>query len=374
MTKDIWHFPRRDLAERTLQALIKGPARALLLFGPRRIGKTEFLRKDVAPLAMRRGHQIVYASFWQSSQTPAVVLIDAIGRAIAGETLSGLLFSAAGAAKGGVKLSGPISAGGPSIEIGFEKQDGAANADSLLALDRLIENLAKPGKPAILLLDEVQELAKDKSNEPLIAALRTSFDKQSNGVRVIFTGSNQDGLRRMFSARSAPFFHFASEIDLPRLDEAFVDHMIAAFQKATARLLDRASMIAAFNELDASPYLFRLLIDEMLPNPDLKPKAALVRIRGRIHTALGFEDQWSRLNLLQRAVAVALAEGVEKPFSEESVRTLARHVGDKSLTTGRVQTALKKLSKEGLAASHTGRWKLEDAEFGKFALEKSIPR
>lgn len=374
MTKDIWHFPRRDLAERTLQALTKGPAKALLLFGPRRIGKTEFLRKDIAPLAMRRGHLVVYASFWQSPQAPAVVLVDAIGRAIAGETLSGLLSSAASAAKGSVELSGPVSAGAGTIEVGLEKRPVDPNGDQLLALDRLIEKIARPGKPAMLLLDEVQELAKEKTNEPLIAALRTSLDKQSTGVRVIFTGSNEDGLRRMFSARSAPFFHFATEIDLPRLDEAFVDHMVAAFQKATSRVLDRAAMGAAFAELGASPYFFRLLIDEMLPNPDLKPQAALARVRGRIYAALGFEERWSRLNLLQRAVAVALAEGVEKPFSAESVGALARRIGDKSLTTGRVQTALKKLSKEGLAASHTGRWKLEEAEFGKFALEKSVTR
>ncbi len=370
MAQDIWHYPRRDLAERTLQALTKGPAKALLLFGPRRIGKTEFLRKDLAPLADKRGHQVVYASFWQSAGAPVATLADAIERALAGDSLAGLLSSAAGAARGNVKLSAPIPAAAASLEIGLEKSRRAAPSDQLLRLDKLIEKLARPGKPAILLLDEVQELARDKSNEPLIAALRTSFDKQSNGVRVVFTGSNQDGLRRMFSARSAPFFHFATEIDLPRLDEAFVDHMIAAFHRATSRSLDRAAMRAVLSEIDANPYLFRLVIDEMLAHPDLKPKSALARLRERLHAALGFDDQWSRLSALQRAVAASLADGVDKPFSEEVVRTIARRTGDTALTTGRVQTALKRLAKEGLASSHTGHWRIEDPEFAKFALEK----
>lgn len=371
MVRDIWHFSRRDLAERTLQALTRGPAKALLLFGPRRTGKTEFLRKDLAPLAGKRGHLVVYASFWQSALSPAAVLVDAFERALAGDSLAGLLATAAGGAKGSLKLSAPTPSGVGAIEIGLEKSRGAPATDPLLALDKLIERIARPDKPALLLLDEVQELAKEKSNEPLVAALRTSLDKQSNGVRVVFTGSSQDGLRRMFSARSAPFFHFATEIDLPRLDEAFADHMIDAFRKATARMLDRAAMVAAFDDLDANPYLFRLLIDEMLAHPDLKPKPALARLRTRLHAALGFDDQWARLNALQRAVAAALAEGAQKPFSEETVHDLARRTGDKTLTTGRVQTAIKKLAKDGLAASLAGRWKIEDPEFAKFVREKS---
>lgn len=367
MAKDIWHYPRRDLAERTFQALTKGPARALLLFGPRRIGKTEFLRKDFAPFAQRRGRQVVYANFWQSTRSPAAMLIDAIERSFAGESLAGLVESVAGAARASIKLSG----GGASIDVGLESPKGAPTADLLLRMDKLIEKLATPGKPAFILLDEVQELAKDKSNEPLVAALRTSLDKQSSGVRVIFTGSHQDGLRRMFSARSAPFFHFATDIDLPRLGDEFVDHMIAAFRAATTRKLDRAAMIAAFEDLGANPYLFRLLIDDMIAHPDAAAKTALKRLRGRIYLALGFEDQWLRLNPLQRAVAATLAEGVEKPFSEDSVKALARKIGDRSLTTGRVQTALKGLARHGIASAVTGSWALEDPEFARFVLEKA---
>jgi hypothetical protein len=373
MVRDIWHYPRRELADKTLKALTAGPAKALLLFGPRRIGKTEFLRKDIAPLASKRGHAVVYASFWQSPQAPVAVLVDAIKRSLAGESLAGALIDAAGSAKGGLKLSAPLGAGAASVEVGVEKVKDAAPAERLLALDKLIERIARPGKPAILLLDEVQELAKDDSNAALIASMRTSFDKQSNGVRVIFTGSSQQGLRRMFSARSAPFFHFATEIDLPRLGAPFVDHMIEAFYKASSRRLDRRDMVAVFEDLDANPHLFRLILDELLSYPDLKPKAALARLRGRLYAALGFDEIWGRLNSLQRAVAVALAEGVERPYSEESLRILARLTGDKALTTGRVQTALKKLAREDVVSSIDGRWAIADPTFLRFALAKSRP-
>ena len=51
MAKDPWHFERRELATRTLSLLTDGPAQALTMFAPRRTGKTEFLIKDLAPLA-----------------------------------------------------------------------------------------------------------------------------------------------------------------------------------------------------------------------------------------------------------------------------------------------------------------------------------
>jgi hypothetical protein len=129
-------------------------------------------------------------------------------------------------------------------------------------------------------------------------------------------------------------------------------------------------MIAAFQDLGANPYLFRLLIDDMIARPDTTPKAAVKKLRRRLHEALGFEEQWLRLNALQRAVAASLADGVERPFSEAAVKSIASMIGDSSLTTGRVQTALKKLAREGLASPATGEWKLEDTEFAAFVREK----
>ena len=44
----------------------------------------------------------------------------------------------------------------------------------------------------------------------------------------------------MFSARQAPFFHFATPNDLPPLLEPFVDHMIATFSTVSGRRPARA--------------------------------------------------------------------------------------------------------------------------------------
>ena len=78
MRSDPWHFARRDLAQTTFVLLTKGPAQALSLFGPRRMGKTEFLLKDFGPLAEEAGHRVIYASFWQAPLSPLAVLLHAL--------------------------------------------------------------------------------------------------------------------------------------------------------------------------------------------------------------------------------------------------------------------------------------------------------
>ena len=78
MIKDPWHFERREFTKRILTLLDKGPAQALTLFAPRRTGKTEFLLKDLAPLAEKGGHRVIYASFWQAPLSPFAVLLHAL--------------------------------------------------------------------------------------------------------------------------------------------------------------------------------------------------------------------------------------------------------------------------------------------------------
>ena len=73
--KDLWHFERRDFRRSVLALLNDGPASILTLFAPRRTGKTEFLIKDLAPLAEKAGHRVIYASFWQAQLSPLAVLL-----------------------------------------------------------------------------------------------------------------------------------------------------------------------------------------------------------------------------------------------------------------------------------------------------------
>lgn len=62
ISNDPWHFPRTELAKQILGMFETGLASSLT-FCPTPDGKTEFLRKDITPLAEQLGWRVFYFSF-----------------------------------------------------------------------------------------------------------------------------------------------------------------------------------------------------------------------------------------------------------------------------------------------------------------------
>ncbi len=234
--------------------------------------------------------------------------------------------------------------------------------DLLLHLDELLGRVSMRNKPTILLLDEVQELARSVDNHALVAALRTSLDKRPDNLRSVFTGSSREGLAAMFAARHAPFFHFATPIDLPPLGEPFVDHILKTMANVAQRRPDRPEMLAAFNALHGNPYYFRTLVESMLLNPGLTTATALLEIRHRIAAELGFPNIWLSLTPLQRAVAHALLQH-GKPFSQSARAAMAEHLENEIPSPGRVQAALRRLQRLDLVDRLNGGWQITDPEW-----------
>src|SRR5882762_7065710 len=140
---DPWHYPRTALAKRTFALIEQRLANALVLFGPRRIGKTEFLIRDLGPLAEKAGHRVVYASFWQSPLSPMATLLTALHEGQQNRGLVGQLQRLAGVGEAGA-------------EIDLAGLKGTPPSDMLLLMDQLLGKLARKTKPTVLMLDEVQ--------------------------------------------------------------------------------------------------------------------------------------------------------------------------------------------------------------------------
>ena len=356
---DPWHFRRGDLARRTLTLLAEGPARALTLFAPRRTGKTEFLIKDLGPHAEAEGHRAIYASFWQEPLAPLAVLLHALETALRRGGLGERLRRTGRALSPKLQLSMPMVG---KAEIDLSTLAGKPPSDLLLHLDDLLGRASTGVRPTILMLDEVQELARSRDNEVLVAALRTSLDKRPDQLRTVFTGSSREGLAAMFAARQAPFFHFATPIDLPPLDESFVDHILRTMADVAGRSPERRQMLDAFNALHGNPYYFRAVVEAMLLNPGLDANAAVEDVRGRIAAELGYPQTWLSLTPLQRAVAETLLEHA-KPFSRASRDAIAERLGDQAPPPSRVQAALRRLERLGLVDRQNGGWAPADPEW-----------
>ena len=221
-------------------------------------------------------------------------------------------------------------------------------------------------RPTILLLEEVQELARSRSNSPLVAALRTGLDKRRPGLRAVFTGSSRAGLSAMFSNREAPFFHFATPIDLPALGKPFVDHVVAVFRKTSKRDLDPDGMLDAFDRLHRNPYFFRSLVQTILYDAEHTISSALQHVRERIAADLGYPEAWLALTPIQRETARALAMGAPRPFSLVFREALGAALGGEAPSAARVQAALRRLERHGIVDTARGEWGLADPGFGRW--------
>ena len=368
---DPWHFPRRDLAGRTLLALTDGPSRALTLFAPRRRGKTEFLRKDLAPVAEAAGHRVVYISFWDPLE-PLALLIAALERAVAERTSRGRTGALFGRLVPKVKVSASV----PGVEAGGELDLTAlpdrARPALLAHVDALLGRLERADRKTLLLLEEVQELARRDRDEALVAALRTSLDVRGDGLRTVFTGSSRDGLREMFSASRAPFFHFGTQLDLEPLGDDFVDHMIGQARRVTGREVDRSAAIGAFEALGRSPYHFRGLVEETVLRPGTSLDETLRGYRERLAEKQGYEAFWLGLKPLQRALLGVLASDVPRPFGSEAVARLEAETGG-AVAKSSVQRTLATLAADGVLDRWDGRWQFADDELRVWVSGATTP-
>ncbi|MBU2764842.1 hypothetical protein HAP94_01200 [Acidithiobacillus ferrivorans] len=261
MVKDPWHYPRTALADQYLKTLAIGLSKSLVLFAQRRMGKTEFLRKDLLPAAEKAGYITIYVSLWESREDPQSVLLDAIRKAAEGEGIISGVWRRLG--RPGSKIGVGANASTVGAQASWE-QGTAEASERMLDLRQWMNTLAQKKNPTLLLVDEIQTLSDEKRYGALVAALRSALDKHGDQIKAIFTGSSSEGLRRMFQMEKAPFFQFSHQIPFPQLGPEFVQHMLRAFANATQRQLNEAEAWQAFTDLALVPEHFRLMMANMV--------------------------------------------------------------------------------------------------------------
>lgn len=361
MTQDLWHFPRTALAEQVMGMFDTGLSSALTFFAPRRMGKTEFLRKDITPVAEAHGWPVFYFSFLDADTGAATAFIDALAAFARGESW----FARAGKMLGRVSK---VSGGAAGVQAGVEIRDGAKE-DIKGAISRLATEHGK----VLLLLDEVQALARPE-HTLLVAALRTALDMHKDQVKVIFTGSSREGLRRMFSQANAPFFHFGQNLPFPQLGKDFTDHLAVAVERVTQRQIDKEALWLAFGEMGYVPQLCRALVERMALNPDVSLEQAQQAMMREVHQGRDHPQDWEQCSALEQRLLLLIAHGGAELYGAPVRERLARQIGIPDITVSSVQSALRSLSRRGLVfkAGDRRKYEIEDPVFREWLLaEKS---
>src|ERR1700674_1625066 len=151
-----WHFARPEIDEHHLQAFDLGLISATALHARRRMGKTEFLTKDLTPPAEKKGYAVGYCNLWQEDQDPADAIAEAIHACSVPRRVLAKVRAKLETPVSTLKVSGKgsgIAEGG--AELGFKDADKARVA-KLRAAFTAFDRSKNTG---LLLIDEAQLLA-----------------------------------------------------------------------------------------------------------------------------------------------------------------------------------------------------------------------
>src|SRR5882757_8328218 len=357
---DPWHFPRPALAQGLLETLGRGLTSARGLFASRRMGKTEFLLQDLVPAAHAARILTAYVNLWDDRQDPSAALVAAIAKAVKPGMLEKLLRDLRRPIKS-IKASGNIKAlGEASLEANFADERHVPKA----ALPLVLQELDRSRKVLLLVIDEAQVLTQAQHTD-FAHALRAALDTRKQTVKVVFAGSSESTLRRMFARRSEPFFNWAPLEPFDLLGRPFAYAMVEKVNATTKVPLSATDALAAFEALRYTPEFFRRYLDRYLTHPRQGSAAALEHTQTHIFESADFPGQWRTLSTTEQHVLRMLAGGVTDLHGLEARKQLGIALGrKKEVSRSMPQHALRHLLERGvLARVEQGDYRFEDETF-----------
>lgn len=357
---DPWHFARPILARKYLQIFQVGLISAQALFAPRRMGKSEFLERDLIPAAKKSGLLTAYLNLWDAREHPRGALIGALARASSPRGLSGLL----------KKLRSPLKKVRASAKISGVAE-GALEAELIedpriagTALSDLLRSFDRADRTLLLVLDEAQVLA-SPAHSDLAHSLRAGLDVRKQTIKVVFAGSSESSLRRMFGRATEPFYNWAPIEPFERLGAEFVTAMTHKVNQLSRYPLSEREALRAFEALKRTPEFFRRYLQRYLAYAELGSRAALDDTLEHVFNNSGYRTVWARLLPADRAVLMALAQGVNDLHSLPGRQRLGEELGlGKAAPLDTPKNALRRLQKDELVVKlEYGHYQIQDEGF-----------
>jgi hypothetical protein len=339
------HHPRPELARELADELqgkkpFSDAPNGLFLSGPRRTGKTQFLRFDLQPELERRGMLVIYADLWANDAQSAVDrLLTPIRTALAAN--DGPLkkfFTQAGVDK----MSVP-----GMLQIDLTK---AGKPDGL-PLPQVIEWLSSAtSKTIVLIVDEAQEALTSEQGQSAMRALKSARDTlktpTDSKLLLVMAGSHRDKLMRLLNSAAAPFW--GSQVrTLPLLGDDYVHALAGQLKRAKPELatLNAAVLIQAFEHYGRRPqHFFNALQQQVNQAQDGAELAKLVLNQSeqqKHDQRQEFTQIYRALEPLEQAVLQRMLETGEdfKPFNEQALEFYRQRTSS-DVNTGQVQAAL----------------------------------
>ena len=351
---DPWHFPRSEFANQILASLNSGLVNSIALFAPRRMGKTQFVLRDLLPAHLANGGDAIYFNLWENKSSPENVMIDALRGHI--EILKGAVTKKTG------KLASSIDLAIVKFTAEYGEELAAKSpVETVAAAIRLwAEVLRAKKQTGLLVIDEVQHLATSDKFVNFTAALRTALEGSADCIKTVFTGSSQAGLTRLFYDTKAAFYGPGSQISLPRFGDDFIAFIAGKASDTYKQTFAIEDVAHVFDLHNASPYFLRQSINfAVLKALDLKTAAR--RVGMELYVELGLQEKWDALSKIEQSI-VQLIQGKRQLYTELTRNWIAV-IANEQVSTRKIQLAVAKLER--------GDW-IDKAMDGKYEIADPV--
>jgi hypothetical protein len=252
----------------------------VFLSGPRRIGKTTFVRQDLIPALQKKGAIVVYADLWsQALANPADLVTMAVQQTVGElQTPASDLFERVSRH---LKRVSSIDMGAAGFKFGFKlDQIGKTSGPTLAKV--FTELVEKTHANVVLIIDEIQHALGSATGNELLLALKAARDavnlspNMPGRLYIIGTGSHRAQVQEMV-IRGNQAFQGAVSQPFPLLGEDYVAHVLAqTHEQLGARSPSLAAALNAFQQLGSRPEeLLKALVSLRDSPSDLGPDTQL---------------------------------------------------------------------------------------------------
>lgn len=247
--------------------------RHVMLYSPRRYGKTGLIHHAFNGLAKVRGARTVFADVYAARDAHEfnTILLNAVHQALNPTPKQFLKNVMAWFATLRPVISMDELTGQPSIAL--ERGDARKEAATTREIFRILN---EQGRTIFLAIDEFQQVATFQDVR-MDAVLRTELQR-SPKVRCIFSGSQRHMLLDLFNSPRNPFYGSADQVELERIDRATYAAFAVAVMKRHKRNLKRDDALYCYDLCRGHTYYVQVLFNRLFGDGRALDRATIVEV------------------------------------------------------------------------------------------------
>ncbi|MBP8823315.1 MAG: ATP-binding protein [Flavobacteriales bacterium] len=264
-------FCDREEETRTIASALRN-GRHVMLYSPRRYGKTGLIHHVFHGLSKVRGARTVFADIYAARDVHEfnTILLNAVHQALnptPKQFLKNVMawFSALRPVVSMDELTGSPSI---SLERSSHRQEAATTREIFRVLN-------EQDRTIFLAIDEFQQIATFQEAR-MDALLRTELQR-STKVRCIFSGSQRHILLDLFNNAANPFYGSADQVELKRIDRATYADFAPHLMKRHGRSLKKEEALFCYDLCRGHTYYMQVLLNRLFGDSATLDRDTVVR-------------------------------------------------------------------------------------------------